>query len=289
VIDLKTGCQRSHRPEDYMTKMTGAAADSSCPTPLFDAFLDTVTLRDKAYQAFLARVCGYSLTGITREHAMFFLHGDGGNGKTVFINTVSGIMGDYHRTAPIETLTATQNEQHPTDLATLRGARMVSATETEEGRRWNESKIKTLTGGNRISARFMRQDFFEYDPQFKLMVSGNHKPGLRSVDEAIRRFNLLPFVAKISETEKDKELGNKLMVEWPGILHWMIAGCLDWQQQGLAPPKAVNEATDNYLAAEDTVTRWLDDCCEKDPNGWTLTNTLRRRCCKRAAKRHLIR
>ena len=125
---------------------------------------------------------------------MFFGYGTGGNGKGVFVNTVSGVMGDYATTAPMETFIASQSDRHPTELAGLRGARLVTAQETEEGRRWAESKIKALTGGDPIAARFMRQDFFEYSPQFKLLIVGNHKPGLRGVDEAMRRrMNLIPL------------------------------------------------------------------------------------------------
>jgi putative DNA primase/helicase len=132
-------------------------------------------------------VLGYSLTGSQREHAMFFGYGTGGNGKSVLIDAVAGIMGDYHTTAPIETFTASTSDRHPTELARLVGARLVTAIETEEGRRWAETRIKTLTGGDRVAARFMRQDFFEYTPQFKLLIAGNHQPILRTVDEAIRR------------------------------------------------------------------------------------------------------
>ena len=146
----------------------------------------------------MQRLAGYALTGRTSEHALAFLYGTGANGKTTFLNAITGCAGDYHRTAPIETFTASNSDRHPTDLAGLRGARLVTAIETEEGRRWAESKIKALTGGDQIAARFMRQDFFEYAPQFKLVIAGNHKPGLRTVDEAIRRrFHLVPFTVTI--------------------------------------------------------------------------------------------
>jgi putative DNA primase/helicase len=136
---------------------------------------------------------GYALTGSTQEHALFFHHGVGANGKSTFLNVVSGIMGDYQTTAPIETFIATRNEQHPTDLAGLQGARLVTAVEKEQGRRWHESKLKTLTGGDTISARFMRQDFSQYRPQFKLVIAGNHRPSLRGLDEAMRRrLHLIP-------------------------------------------------------------------------------------------------
>jgi putative DNA primase/helicase len=205
------------------------------------------------------------LTGLTTEHALFFLYGKGGNGKSVFITTVSGILAEYHRVAPIETFTAAQSERHPTDLAGLRGARLVTAVETEEGRRWAESKIKALTGGDKISARFMRQDFFDYEPAFKLMIAGNHKPGLRSVDEAIkRRFNLIPFTVTIPPEERDRNLPDKLKAEWPGIPQWMIDGCREWQRIGLAAPAAVLEATKDYIDSEDAVRTWIEECCRPD-------------------------
>ena len=168
-------------------------------------------------------MAGYALTGVTHEHALFFACGTGGNGKSTFLNAIASCVGDYHRAAPIETFTESNNDRHPTDLAGLRGARMVTAIETEEGRHWAESRIKTLTGGDKIAARFMRQDFFEYTPQFKLLIAGNHKPSLRSVDEAIRRrLHLIPFVVTIPPAERDAELPDKLESERPGILAWMI-------------------------------------------------------------------
>lgn len=135
------------------------------------------------------------------------------------MSTLSGVLGDYHKTAPIETFTASTRDRHPTDVAGLRGARLVTSVETEEGRRWAESKIKTLTGGDKIAARFMRQDFFEYAPQFKLFIAGNHKPGLCSVNEAMRRrLHLIPFTRTIPPEDRDPELAEKLQSEWPGIL-----------------------------------------------------------------------
>ena len=197
---------------------------------------------------------GYCITGSTREHGLFFFYGTGANGKSVLLNTVSGILGDYHRTAPIETFTASSVDRHPTELAGLQGRRLVTAIETEEGRRWAESRIKALTGGDKISARFMRADFFEYTPAFKLVIAGNHKPGLRSVDEAIRRrFHLIPFTVTIPEEKRDPDLFEKLSKEWPGILDWMINGAMHWQESGLRPPEAVTAATKAYLEAEDAL------------------------------------
>jgi putative DNA primase/helicase len=135
--------------------------------------------------------------------------------------------------------------------------------------------VKTLTGGDPVSARFMRQDFFEYQPQFKLMIAGNHKPSLRSIDEAIRRrLHLIPWAVVIPPAQRDKNLSDKLRAEWPGILHWMVRGCLQWQEIGLAPPKAVSEATDAYIEGEDAFTNWIEEWGELDANHWERTQTL---------------
>jgi putative DNA primase/helicase len=273
VLDLRTGRQRPHDPGDYMTKTTAVAPEGECP--LFLAFLDRVTGGDADLQRFLQRMVGYALTGDTSAHALFFAHGPGANGKSVFIDTLAGMLGDYHKTAPIETFTASNTDRHPTEVAMLRGARLVSAIETEEGRRWAESRIKALTGGDRIAARFMRQDFFEFTPQFKLIIAGNHKPGLRAVDEAIRRrFHLIPFGVTIPPEERDTTLKDKLKAEWPGVLAWAVAGCLAWQAEGLNPPAAVRAATEAYLDAEDALAAWMDECCKREPSAWTATSRL---------------
>jgi putative DNA primase/helicase len=261
IVDLRAGDMLPHDPTRHMTKITAVAPGGDCPR--WRQFLDEITRGDVELQDFLRRVAGYSLTGITREHALFFCYGTGGNGKGVFLNTLTAIIGGYGAVAPMETFVATREEKHPTDLAGLRGARLVISQETEQGRRWAESKIKALTGGDPISARFMRQDFFTYLPQFKLVIAGNHKPGLRGVDEAIRRrFHLVPFIVTI--TNPDKELPEKLRAEWSGILQWAIDGCLEWQRVGLAPPAAVRQATDAYLASEDAIAQWIDEACACD-------------------------
>ena len=206
-------------------------------------------------------MAGYCLSGIATEHALFFLYGTGGRVKSVFLTLISGLMGDYAKTAPIETFIASKSEHHPTDLAGLQGARLITAIETEEGRQWAESKLKTLTGGDLIAARFMRQDFFNFTPQFKLVIAGNHRPGLRTVDEAMRRrFNLLPFTVTVPASERDLKLEEKLRDESGGILQWMIEGCLAWQGEGLHRPTVVSEATEDYFsAAEDALARWDRD------------------------------
>ncbi|MBX3583386.1 MAG: hypothetical protein KF810_15990 [Rhizobiaceae bacterium] len=258
---------------DYFTKSTTVRPDGDCP--LWLKFLKTVTDGDDALLAYLQRVCGYCLTGSTAEHVLFFLHGTGANGKSVFLSTIAGIMGDYARTAPIETFTATNIDRHPTDLAGLAGARLVTATETQEGRRWDETRIKTLTGGDIISARFMRQDFFDFLPQFKLVIAGNHKPSLRSIDEAIsRRFHLIPFTVTIPTEERDPDLADKLKDEWPGILRWMIEGCRDWRVLGLHPPAVVLNATTAYLDAEDSIATWMEECVECVNDGFASRSSL---------------
>ena len=265
VVDLRTGTMMPPVPNRYITKITAVAPGGDCS--LWLTFLQRVTGGDGELRDFLQRICGYALTGITIEDALFFFYGRGGNGKSVFLKTIAGILGDFHKTASMEMFTVSHNERHPTDLAMLRGARLVTAIETEEGKRWDESKIKALTGGDPIAARFMRQDFFEYMPQFKLLVAGNHRPAIRTVDEAIRRrMNLIPFTVTIAKKDRDPNLADKLKGEWPGILRWMIEGCLAWQQQGLQPPPAVTEATERYLQAEDVMQTWLDECCECGPN-----------------------
>jgi putative DNA primase/helicase len=262
VVDLRTGQMLPHDPTKFMTRITSTAPGGSAPTWL--KFLARVTGGNQELVDYLQRVAGYCLTGSTQEHALFFLYGTGANGKSTFLNAVTSALGDYHRTAPIETFTSANSDRHPTDLAALRGARLVTSIETEEGRRFAESRIKTLTGGDPIAARFMRQDFFEFIPQFKLIIAGNHKPGLRSVDEAIRRrFNLIPFTVTIPPNERDDTLGEKLQRELPGILAWIIQGCTIWQKQGLNPPRAVTDATAAYLESEDAIAAWLEDCCQR--------------------------
>ncbi|PHK93807.1 hypothetical protein CR162_16895 [Pseudoroseomonas rhizosphaerae] len=265
TVDLRTGKMRAARPGDMMTRVTAVApAPLGTDAPIWRAFLLQATKGDHQLIGFLKRWFGYCLTGSTREHALFFGYGPGGNGKSVILNTMSRIMGDYAVVAAMETFTASHGDKHPTDLAMLRGARLVTATETEEGRAWAESRIKQMTGGDPVSARFMRQDFFTYRPQFKITIAGNNKPVLRNVDEAARRrFNIVPFLYK--PAQKDLDLEAKLEAEWPAILAWMIDGCLAWQADGLTKPDVVNAATAEYFEAQDHFSRWLAECCDLRP------------------------
>jgi putative DNA primase/helicase len=223
---------------------------------------------DDALIRFLQQFLGYSLTGSTREHALLFVYGGGGNGKSVLLNTVSWIFGNYETTAAIDAFVATRGEKHTTDLAMLRCARLVTASEIAKGRVWNENLVKQVTGGDPITARFMRQDNFTFRPIFKLIVIGNHKPRLQSVNEAVRRrFNIVPLDQK--PAKPDLQLEEKLRGEAPGILRWMIDGCLDWQKAGLVRPASVLAATAEYFAMQDLFGQWLEDECVVEPgNRW---------------------
>jgi P4 family phage/plasmid primase-like protien len=263
TVDLRTGELRPHRQEDYCTKQAFIGPAATADHPLWSRFLAEATRGDVELQRFMQQLAGYALTGDVREHALFFIYGPGGNGKGVFLNTLTNILADYATTAAMDTFTASQFDKHPTDMAMLKGARLVSVSETEEGRPWAEARIKTMTGGDPITARFMRMDFFTYKPQFKLLIVGNHKPVLRNVDDAARRrFNIIPFTYKPPVV--DKQLEEKLRAEYPAILRWMIDGCLDWQRNGLVRPKVVTEATEEYFRDQDLFKQWLDECCDVD-------------------------
>ena len=264
VVNLRTGDLRPHSREDRFTKITHVTPAGACPAWL--EFLQRATGGNNDLIGFLKRMCGYALTGEVREHALFFVYGTGGNGKGTFLNTITHIMGDYQRVSGAETFTESPGDRHTTELARLQGARLVTAQETEEGKRWAESRIKALTGGDPITARFMRQDDFTFLPQFKLVIVGNHKPSFRSVDDAIkRRLHLIPFTTVIPSEEKDPMLPEKLKAESAGILQWMIEGCVEWARDGLKPPQIVKESTEEYLGAEDSLQQWIDECCDVGP------------------------
>lgn len=261
VVYLPTGEILPHDPGLKMTKITAVEPGGSCP--LWLMVLDQITAGNQPQVDYLQRVAGYCLTGRTSEHALFFGYGTGANGKSVFVNTLRGILADYATPAAMETFMLTRNEQHPTGIASLRGSRLVVANETESGRAWAESRIKALTGGDPMQARFMRADFFEFTPEFKLFVVGNHSPALANVDEAIhRRLHLIPFTVTISEEARDEELPERLKEEWPGILLWAIEGALLWHEYGLAPPECVRNATAEYFEEQDAIAAWLASDCK---------------------------
>jgi putative DNA primase/helicase len=268
TIDLKTGGLISPNPDHLITKAFAVTPAASSNCPIWRTFIDQTFKGDAALVRFIQQYFGYSLTGDISEQALFFGIGGGGNGKGVVANTITGIMGDYAVTAAMDTFTASRSDKHPTDLAMLCGARLVTASETEEDRAWAEARIKQLTGGDEIQARFMRQDFFSFKPTFKLLFFGNHRPPLNNVDDAARRrFNIVPFDYKPEKPDPDLEA--KLRGEWPAILRWMIEGCLDWQANRLVRPPIVRQATETYFSDQDVFSQWLADQCDVEPaNTW---------------------
>lgn len=274
TVDLRTGELRLARPEDRINRITSVTPSDQPDCPLWLEFLEQATGGDDSLIRFLRQIAGYCLTGDISEECLFFIYGPGGNGKGTLMRTLGAIMGDYAVAAPMETFTASHHDRHPTELARLFGARLVTASETEQGRRWAESRIKELTGNERpISARLMRQDFFEFWPTFKLWFIGNHRPNLINVDEAARRrFNLIPFL--YVPAQPDKALKERLRAEHGGILRWAIEGCLDWQMHGLVRPKVVLEATSDYFGEQDLVRQWVDQACLVERGSAELSSDL---------------
>ena len=275
LVDLESGKVMPGDPLAFCTKQTACGPSSTRPE-LWLQCLSTWTAGDEGLQQYLQRVAGYCLTGETSEHQFFFLHGSGRNGKSVFLNTISGILQGYAKIAPPEVFTVSKGgEKHPTALAGLVGCRLALATETEANSKWAETQLKALVAGDKIAARYMRCDFFEFSPRFKLLVSGNHKPQLSSVDEAIRaRLNLLPFDIIIPPDKRDTKLPSKLRAEWPSILGWMVEGCLQWQRDGLNPPECVKAATETYMQGQDVMGAWLEERCVMGANNRAKGPTL---------------
>lgn len=274
TLNLKTGRMHAPRPDEYITKLTGCPPENK-PAELWLQFLNDATKGDEQMQTYLQRIAGYCLTGLTTEHALFFIYGPGGNGKSVFLNMLVHILGDYAMSAPMDTFTSSKFSSHPTELAMLKGARLVTASETEEGRSWAEARLKTLTGGDPITARFMRQDFFTYQPHFKLLFAGNHQPSLNSVDPAMRRrFNMMPFVHR--PPAPDHMLEDRLKAEAPRILAWALKGCMDWHKHGLGRPESVTRATEEYFEAQDIMGQWISEACVVGEGQWDLPATLYR-------------
>lgn len=258
--DLRSGTMRPHDPKALHTKITAATPGGDCP--LFMATLELV-LPDPAVRSYLQRLAGYALTGSSREHVLPFWWNTGRGAKSTIANAIRGALGDYAITIAAETLMESHHDRHPTELAALRGVRLAVGSEVDTGRRWNESRVKRLTGGDPISARYIGKDLFEFAPSHTLIIVGNAKPGLRQVDEAIRaRLHLVEFLA-IEESRRDPTVPERLQAEYGGILAWAIEGCLEWQKRGLAPPEAVRVATAAYLEGEDQILHWISERCER--------------------------
>jgi putative DNA primase/helicase len=273
VVDLRTGKLRPHNSSDYMTQITAVGPGGDCPR--FKQFPGEIMDGDQEMVAFIQRVLGYCLTSDISEEVIFFLHGTGQNGKGVLTSTVEWIMADYCKSAGDEVFTQTNHDRHTTEIARLQGARVVLVSEVEEGKRWAEAKLKKMTGGDTLTARFMRQDDFQFKPQFKPLISANHKPQIKSVDTAMRRrMHLIPFSVTIPPEKRDNELKAKLKDEGPGILQWMIEGCLEYQRIGLAPPQSVVDATNEYFKDEDNIANWISEQCEVGPRFFEASSRL---------------
>jgi putative DNA primase/helicase len=264
TIDLRTGELREHRREDLITKLAPIDYDPDAKAPTWEAFLERV-LPGQELRAFVQRAIGYSATGDTSEQCMFIHHGPGANGKSTFQETVAAALGDYAMRTPTETLLVKRSGGVPNDVARLKGARFVTASETEEGRRLAESLVKDLTGQDTISARFMWAEWFDFKPTHALHLSTNHKPEIRGTDAAIwRRIRLIPWAVTIPPGEQDRRLAEKLRGELPGVLAWVVRGCLAWQREGLQAPEEVRQATKAYRAEMDVLAAFLADCCVRD-------------------------
>ncbi len=264
TLDLRTGALRPHRRDDLITKVAPVDYDTNAECPIWIAFLQRIFDGNQELIDFVQLAVGYALTGVIREHVLHVLYGGGANGKSTLLETVSTMLGDYAKHAAPGLLIKRRYEGHPTELADLRGARLVTAIETAEGGAFDEERVKSLTGGDRITARRMRQDFFEFTPTFKLFLATNHRPVVKGDDNGIwRRLRLWPFNVEIPAHEQDVRLKEKLLSELPGILAWCVRGCKAWRREGLGCPTVVTEATQEYRDQLDQVGMWLEECCER--------------------------
>ncbi|MFJ7736422.1 phage/plasmid primase, P4 family [Lysinibacillus sp. NPDC097287] len=265
IINLRDGKLQQHDRELRLSKISNVPFDEKATCPTWLNFLDQIFKSDKDLIEYMQRLIGYSLTGDISEQGMYFLVGGGSNGKSTFVNTVKNLMGDYGLQTKSDTFIKKKDQGANNDIARLASARFVSAVESEEGEKLQESLVKTITGGEPILARFLRQEFFEFIPEFKVFFTTNHKPIIGGVDEGIwRRVKIIPFILNLKPHERDKKLEEKLSLEMSGILNWAIEGCLKWQQSGLKEPKVVVDATGNYKEEMDILAPFLDEICYTD-------------------------
>jgi len=258
IVDLTTGALGPADPDALCSKSTSVTPDESSTPTRWNSFLLEACGGDPELVAYIQRWCGYVLTGSTREQAFAYLIGDGGNGKGVLFRTLARILAGYAKTATLDTFTASSGDRHSTDIAGLEGARLVTSSEAQANKAWDTQRIKSMTGGDAISARLMRENNRTYQPLYKVLFAGNQLPSLPTVDVAMkRRLQVIPFV--VTPKVVDGELDLKLREEDPAILAWMIAGCLAWQRVGLTPPESVQRYTAHYFKDQDTVGRFLEE------------------------------
>jgi putative DNA primase/helicase len=274
TIDLRGGPIRSHNRKDRITKIVPIEYDDHARADRWYQFLGEVFGGDLALAEYVKRLVGYSLTGDQREHLIVFLWGNGSNGKSVFVKIFMAIGGDYAQTAPTSLLMKKYSDAVPTDVARLRAARPVLASESPEGGSLDEERIKVLSGGDRIAARFMRQDLFEFDPTHHLFLQTNHKPHISGTSHAIwRRIRLIPFGVRFEDPSdvpdtkhpKDARLEEKLRAELPGILAWAVEGAREWFKNGLGDPETVKAATKAYRREEDLLADFVEARCIVGP------------------------
>lgn len=275
ILDLRTGELRPHDRAVWMTKIAPVNYQRDAECKLWLTFLDRIFKSNEAQIEFVQRLLGYSLSGDIGLQLLPIFHGEGGNGKNVLLDTVCGIMGDYATKASPDLLVSNRQD-HPTGIADLMGRRLVVASETEEAARLKLQLVKELTGDARLKARFMRQDFFEFARTFKTVLVTNNKPRVRENTEAAwRRIRLVPFDVVIPPAERDTELLHKLRKEWPGILAWLVRGCVAYCRHGLSEPSSVTVATSNYRRESDTISQFIDECCVLQPHAWAASGDLR--------------
>ena len=266
TLDLRTGKLRPYSKTDLITKIAPVIYDEKAECPKWLEFLNLIFQGDKDLIAFIQRALGMTLTGDVGERVLFILHGVGQNGKSTILNVSKGLFGDYWKRTATQTLLAKRGDSIPNDIAALRGARFVAASETEQSRRLNESLVKDLCGNEVITARFLHQEFFEFWPEFKIWLSTNYRPVIRGTDNAIwDRIRLIPFNFRIPDERKIKNYENVLLTEGSGILRWMVEGCLAWQKNKLGMPKAVKDACEKYKKDSDVLGDFIGQCCLIDP------------------------
>lgn len=262
TIDLRTGELREHRRGDLLTKLAPVEFDPKARAPRWEQFLATVLSEDEELVSYLQRTVGYSLTGDIREQVIFLPYGTGNNGKSTFLKAIQDLLGDYAQQADAASFLANKGHGIPNDIAAMRGSRMVSAVEVRAGSMFDEATVKQITGGDRIKARFLYKEYFEFDPTFKIWLAVNHKPEISHQDHAIwRRIRVIPFSVSIPEAQKDKKLSAKLREELSGILNWALEGCAVWLKNGLATPLTVELETETYREDMDDLGEFFEQFC----------------------------
>jgi putative DNA primase/helicase len=276
TIDLRTGKLRESDRSDLITMSAPVTYSEVATAPTWEKFLERV-LPDPDVRQYVQKAAGYSITGDVSEQVLFFPYGGGANGKSTLLNTLRRILGSYGRQASPDLLMFKYGNEHPTAMADLRGRRLVTTAEVQEGRRMAEVMVKQLTGGDTITARRMREDFSSFEPTHKIWLAANHKPIIRGTDHAIwRRIRLIPFTVEIPEAEQDPMLAKILETEAEGILRWLVVGCLMWQREGLESPAPIRAAVDDYRYEMDQVGQFIADRCDMNPTVLTGASVLRK-------------